>query len=405
NYPAAARTGEAAVSAGSPRKLFTGPREVVLSARGEGGAPRFKLTSHDGRTFEVPRDRDIVRTKRHMIVVDEANNVTHVAAGKLARGNWTITPYGDSVPILGVKTGKALPPERVRARVTGKGLNRTLVWDSTGNPNTRLSFTEVMKDGSEQPILNTDEVEGRYRFKATKGSHYGKRRLRAYVVHGNSPREVTIEDAFAVARPGRLGAPRRVSASRNVYKAGASWSRVAGAHGYVAEIAVRKKGRKISSYRREVGPKVRKIAIPSHPGGGWAEATVQALNADGVPGRSARKRFRLAPPKSLNLRQAARRSAVSAKRAGKAIRVRAICPTDGHCQTKVLLRLRGRTIGAKTFQQVPGTFRTIRVSPAEPGVRRRLAQGRLYRLKVLVRQNRSATASAGKGIKWIAAPR
>jgi hypothetical protein len=394
-YPSATRSGVAAVSADRPRTLTTGDREVVLSARGQDGAPRFKLTSTDGRSFEVPRDKEMVRTKKYMIAVDKKNKVTHVAAGALANGEWTITPYANSTPIMGVRTGKALRPERIRANVIGKGLNRTLVWDSTGNPHTKLTFTEVLKDGSEQPILVTDKVKGRYRFKAVKGLGYGKRKLRAYVVHGGTPREVTIEDRYVVRRPGKLRAPRIVRAWRDVYKATAAWEGVPGAHGYVAEIAVKKNGKRISAYRRVVGPKKRKIVISQHPGGSFAIANVQALNADGVPGRTGSKRFRLAPPESISLKQAGRQSSRSAVRVGSRVKVRTICPINGHCQTRVLLKLGQKTIGGANFQQVPGTYRFSLIAPNSKAMRKRLAAGKLNHLKVIVRQHRTASEPAG----------
>jgi hypothetical protein len=254
-----------------------------------------------------------------------------------------------------------------------------------------LSFTEVMKGGYEQPILTTDKVKGRYRFEATNGSHYGKRRLRAYVIHGGTPREVTIEDLYTVRKPGKLKAPRVVRAWRNLYTATATWKGVPGATGYVAEIAIKNaKGKKISSYRRHVGPKRRKIAIPRYPGGSWAIASVQALNADGVPGKVGNKRFRLAPPKNLTMKAAGRRSADSAHRVGGQVKVRTLCPIDGHCQTRVLLKYRGKTVGQKSFQQAPGTYRFVMVAPKPAKLRRLLAQGRLNQLRAVVRQHRVA---------------
>ncbi|MCO5315128.1 MAG: hypothetical protein M9938_03035 [Solirubrobacterales bacterium] len=396
-FPAAASAGVAAVSAERPRKLTTGPREVVLSARGKGGAPRFRLTAPDGRNFTVPKGRDVVRTKRYMIVVDRRNRVTHVAAGSLANGRWTITPYADSAPIMGVKTGKALRPEKVRARIVGRGLSRTLTWNSRGNPHTKLSFTEVMQDGSEKPILVTDRVRGRYRFTAAKGGAYGNRRLRAYVVHGGTPREVTVEDRYVVRRPSKLRAPRVVHAWRNNYTAVARWQAVPGARGYLAEVAVVRNGRRLSAYRRVVSPKRHSIRIPSHPGGSWAVANVQALNADGVPGRVGTRKFRLSPPNRISLREAGRRSADSAVRRGGKIRLRVVCPVNGHCQTRVLLRLNGRTVGRTTFQQVPDTFRTVDLAPDTPRLRRLLAQGRLKRIRVIVRQHRIGGRSVSLG--------
>lgn len=399
-YPTATRRGDIVASASQPRRLKTGNRTAILTVRGKDGAPRFSLRSKDGRSFSVPRGKDAVRTKSYMIVADEKHNRTSVFTPRLRNGQWTITPYEGSTPVMGVKVGQSLPPERVRARVSGRGLTRTLAWNSTGNPNTRISFTEVMRGGYEQPILTTNKARGSFRFKATKGSHYGKRRLRAYVIHGGAPREVTVEDLYTVRKPGRLAAPRKVQAWRNVYTAAATWRGVKGARGYVAEIAVKKNGRKISSYRRVTGPRVRRFVVPRHPGGTWALASVQALNADGVPGKVAVRKFRLAPPKSLNLRQASRQGSASARRIGGKVKLRTLCPINGHCQTRVLLRLNGKTIGQASFQQVPGTYRHVELSPASQRLRRLLAQGRLNRMRVTVQQHRSGTRGVrfGSGI-------
>ena len=385
-YPSATRSGDVVASANQTRRLSTGKRAVILSVRGKDGAPRFSLSSKDGRKFAVPKNKDAVKTKTYMIVADEKHRITHVFTPRLRSGDWTLTPYGDSTPIMGAKIGQNLPPERVQAKIVGRGLNRTLIWNSEGNPHTRLAFTEVMKGGYEQPIMTTNKARGRFKFKATKGSHYGNRRLRAYVIHGDAPREVTVEDRFTVRKPGKLRAPGKVRAWRNVYTATASWQGVRGAHGYVAEIAVKKNGKKTSSYRRVVGPRKRKIVIPRHPGGDWAIASVQALNADGVPGRVRQVRFRLAPAKNLNLKQASRKSANSAVRTGKnRVRVRSICPLNGHCQTRVLLKVGGRTLAQASFQQVPGTFRFVNLDSKQLGP---ALDNKRNRLRVVVHQHR-----------------
>lgn len=392
-YPQATRSGDVVASASQSRRLRTGKRTVIMSVRGKDAAPRFTLRSKDGRHYAVPKDKDAVKTKTYMIVADEKNKVTHVFTPRLRNGDWVITPYADSSPIMGLKTGQNLPPEKVQARIVGRGLNRTLVWNSEGNPHTRLSFTEVMRGGYEQPILTTDKVKGRFGFKAVKGSHYGKRNLRAYVIHGGTPREVTIEDRYVVRKPAKLRRTTFIRAWRNVYTANVAWQRVPGASGYVAEIAIKNgKGRKVSSYRRVVGPRKLRIMVPTHPGGNWAVASVQALNPDGVPGRAALKKFRLAPQKNLTLRQASLRASGAAPRTGpNSIGVRTMCPLNGHCQTFVRLTNHGGTIARTSFQQVPGTFRYVNFKSKKIG--KAIRSGRSL-LEVEVRQHRIGGASA-----------
>ena len=109
-----------------------------------------------------------------------------------------------------------------------------------------------------------------------------------------------------------------------------------------------------------------------------------------MPGRVGSKRFRLAPPKTITLKQAARQSASSAVRVGGKVKIRTICPTDGHCQTAVLLKLGNRTVGRSVYQQVPGTFSNILVAPDSKALKRRLARGALN-VRVVVRQHRTGT--------------
>ena len=90
-----------------------------------------------------------------------------------------------------------------------------------------------------------------------------------------------------------------------------------------------------------------------------------------------------------------RQASRSAIRVGNRVKVRTICPINGHCQTRVLLELGKKTIGGASFQQVPGTYRLTLIAPNSKAMRKRLAAGKLNHLKVVVRQHRTASKSAG----------
>ena len=389
NYPSPTGAGVSAA-----RTIELNRREMILAVKGRGSAPRFVLSSPDGRTYRTPAGQGkVIQKSGYQVYVDEPNDTTHFLLRRPA-GRWKVTPLGGTV-ITSLKSGQQLPRERVEARVVGRGLNRTLVWNSTGNPHTRLAFTEKMRGGLEQPILVTGKAKGRYRFKATKGGHYGKRRLRVVVLHGGSPRERDITDRYVVRRPAKLRAPGRVTASRNLHTVKATWTGVPGATGYLAEIVMPKNGKRVTRFARRVGPKARSIVIPGHPGGGTARANVYALNADGVAGGAATRGFPLNPGQT-RLGVAARVSAATAQTRPGGVELRTACPTDGHCRTVVQLRHRGKPVGSQRYQQVPDTFQRVRVRPKAPRLRKLLTQGRTAGFSVKVTQARTGEQSTGR---------
>lgn len=376
--------GGARVSAGQPQRIRLDEGEIILEVKGAGAAPRFAMRSARGRVLRTPVGRDAVVRRGSAFFVNEGANATYVEL-RHPRGNWTIEPYADSAPIVGLKAGRRAPKEHVEAEVRGRGSTRTLVWRSLNRPHTRLLFTERMRDGLEIPILRTDRANGRHRFRV-RGGQFGRRALRVVVIHGYASRQSGVVDRYMVRRPAPLAAPRRVRAWRSDHTVHVRWSRVRRARGYLVEVTMKHRGKRVSSYLRRTGPGRRWIAIPHHPGGERAVTRVYALNASDALGHPGRRAFPT-NPSAPNLRQAARRAVESARfrRGGVALLLR--CPEGGHCQTVVELRRRGRVLRTARLQLIPDTFHPIRLR-----LPRRLAaalrRGSSPGLRVAIRMHR-----------------
>ncbi|MBK5233701.1 MAG: hypothetical protein JJE13_12055 [Thermoleophilia bacterium] len=377
----------ASISATDSRSLTLGKRQVVLRVKGEGGAPRFYLRSPSGEVMKAPVEKDGVKRSDNAFFIDEVHDVTNVALAR-PEGKWKITAYRGSPTITSVRAGTYMSKEEVEARVVGKGKWRTLVWDSKGQPNTTLTFTELMKGGVENPILVTGEASGRKRFKVTTGALYGERRLRVAVIHGGTPRQHEVLGTYVVKPPKAPAAPKTVRAWRDEQDATVTWSRVAGASNYFVQVRLPRTKKWKGAYARLLGPKARQVHFPDFPSGGVARARVVALNKDGRFGKPGAFSFRT-EPRQITLRTAVRRGAHSASRIGDGVGLKTICPTGGHCSAHIRLILGKRAIGSARYQQTPGTFHHLRVRPKSKQLRARLAAGRLKNLEVEVIQGRN----------------
>lgn len=374
-------------SAANPRSFSLGGREAALEVSGRDGAPRFTLKSASGDLVQVPVTDDGVKRDDNAVFVDEEEDVTTVFL-KDPKGQWEITPYPDSPPITGLKAGRPLPEEQVEARVVGRGTKRTLVWDTNGQPNTTLSFSEVMNGGVENPLLTTGKASGSKRIKVEADGLYGQRKLRVVVLHGDAPREEEVVDRYVVKRPPRPKAPGKVRAWRNEQNATVTWSKVMGATNYFIQVRLPKSKTWEDSFVRLVGHRSRRVLIESFPSGGVARARVIAINRDGRFGRPGAFSFRT-DPRRLKLRAAAVQGVRSARREGNGIGLRTICGTGGHCDLRIRLLRGERLIGYSRFQQTPDTFRHLKVRPRSKALRKRLARGRLGKLRIVITEARN----------------
>ena len=148
-----------------------------------------------------------------------------------------------------------------------------------------------------------------------------------------------------------------------------------GASGYLVQVYTHTRGLLSASFVRRVSARTTGLQIPAYPTTpGRSVATVWALNANGVAGRPRSSSFATTAA-ALTLSSAAQLSARSAYQRGGVVFVRTQCPArQGACQVRLELRLGGRLIVDRNFQQIPGTYETARLLPSRPSDRRALAQ-------------------------------
>ena len=228
-------------------------------------------------------------------MINRFNRTTYVILPR-ARGTWTISPYPGSATITSVKAANISPKERVTARVVGTGTTRTLVYNATKDPGTRLLFLEVLPDGTQFPILNTAAMSGRHRFRLETGSGYGTRKLRVIAIQGSGPTKSAVVASYRVARRRSCRRPatstRRATSSRSTPTGpacaapAATWSRS------TPTVAAGCRRRSSAASRRARTA----LQIPGYPATpGRSVATVWALNSDGVPGKPRSSSFRPPP--------------------------------------------------------------------------------------------------------------
>ena len=386
----------AATSANGGRRMIRLDRnEALLRVTGKGDAPLFRLRSPDGQVIEPPATGAAVVRKDNAYFVNDLENETVVVPPRNKR-RWEVIPLPGSPQITGFHAARILPSERVRARVTGRGLDRTLVWDSTGNPDTKLIFSEEMPGGREKQILTTDKARGRYRFRPAVHGNYGLRKLQVVVLHGGTPREVRKVATYRVKRPAKIPGPRKVRAWRNGTTIEVKWPRVRGASGYLVGVTVdRGDGRPVSVHRK-VGPRRRLVKLPGFPSAGVATAKVFVLNAEGVAGRPGRARFHTGT-RIDHLRPAAKKTLDSARPSGGTIAIRSVCPQINlHCRVELTLRFRGKVVARTSHQQAPDTFHRVKLKPRSPALRARIRRGRLHGFRVEVSLSRYGGRHAAK---------
>ncbi len=388
-------TSGATVSAGGSRSIRMKSDEVMLSVKGRDKAPRFSLRSPSGRVIKAPVTGTHGVRKDHAFFIDEEKMTTHVIPPRGTK-QWRIVPFAGSATITSARAIRKLPPERVRARVVGKGMKRTLVWRSAGGPDTTLAFTETMRSGRDRGILTTNKASGRHRFRVSGNGHYGMRKLKVNVIHGGSPRETKVVDRFRVKAPARLKGPRKVRAWRDDRTLTVRWSRVKGASGYLVLAGTRHGGKLTANFVRSTKAGKTRLRIPSFPGGESAVARVFALNRDDRAGKPGVARFRPSPRK-MNLKVAGQVGVDSARRAGQGVTIRTVCPRGGHCRNRVTLKVNGKPVGTVRFQQTPGTFHRAKVVPASKKLRKRIARGPVKGLSIVLWQERTTGKGGDKG--------
>ena len=258
-------------SAGGTRYSVTLPSGLpaaMFRIRGQAQAPHVTVTD--------PRGHDVAGSSDAMTLGGTDPVTTLVAVRHPAGGTWTITAKPGSAPIVSVASSNGLPPVRVKARVSGRGLKRVLHYHLVPAAGRTVTFAE-RGPRTIHVIGVAHRRSGRIVFTPGSG-RAGRRSIIALISQAGAPARTLTVARYVAPRPGALRRPARLRATRRRGLIRVSWARTPGARRY--EVLVR------LSDRSEVFRVVRGIRAtltdPSPRKRG--RVVVDALAADGSRG-------------------------------------------------------------------------------------------------------------------------
>ena len=136
--------------------------------------------------METPAD-GYDMTEPFFVSQEAKDKKTYVMISRPNAGRWTVTVAPGSTPIVRTERAQGLPDPKIKARVTGSGTKRRLVWDATPIQGQRIIFSE---QGGEDRRRDRDDhkARGAVAFTPTDGPR-GKRTIVAEVLqHGTRAR-------------------------------------------------------------------------------------------------------------------------------------------------------------------------------------------------------------------------
>jgi hypothetical protein len=252
--------------------LARGLPSAMVRLIGVDRAPDAIITGPDNRqisTAQPPADKNVV------VIHDDADRETLIALRRPAAGRWTVIADAGSTPILGVASAAGLPPLNVSARVTGRGVRRTLHYALTGANGRRVTFSE--RGGHAGRLLGAAHgASGSISF--TPGAGPSElRRIVAIVEDHGAPAHSIVVARFRSPAPARLARPARLSVLRRGAAVKLTWRPVRGAVRYA--ITISGGGRRFLVVTRRPSARIRlTLASPR------TTISVAALAADGARG-------------------------------------------------------------------------------------------------------------------------
>ncbi len=175
--PGVARAAAAGHAASlSALRLKAGLPFEVLRFRGRGGPPLIAVSGPRGLHFALGPGRNALLSRRgYMEIADPGNDTTYVELDHPVAGRYALGMEAGSPPVVHVTASAGLPAPRVRAHLTGHGVERELRWVARARPGQRLVFREVGAAG-DRLLLSTKRDRGVLRYRLRLGAR-GRREL------------------------------------------------------------------------------------------------------------------------------------------------------------------------------------------------------------------------------------
>lgn len=367
----------AALASGHEAKLNLRKGHEFVRVVGDDEPPQLTMTHESGRTLTTPPpgDEDGVQRAPGAIALSMTEGDTAFFLIRNPKGGWTLDPQEGSAEIESVDIASELPPHGLEAEIEGRRNKRmrTLEWNARDIRHQKLVFVEVLPNGTEVPILRTEQSEGRRKVRLASGvGTYGARKLRVHVLQRfETPRDELIADRYRVRRPPRPTQPTRVRAERRLRDVLVRWT--PGSRAAEQEVVLRTGDG--ARYAAQVGRRAHRQIFRDVSVGERVKVNVFGVDRDGRRGKAGRAR--LDTSEVVKSRRAALRRLLGHARAGSngALLSSAACPAVGaHCELRLVARKRGRVLGAKTLTIPEDMTDRMRVE-LKPGVSRRLRRG------------------------------
>jgi hypothetical protein len=261
-----------------------------LDVRGFGGAPTVVLTAPNGHTV-LPSTTD--GKAQAIALALPAGGLSAIAIRHPAPGTWHVSAAVGSSPITSVAAGRGYPAPVVKARVTGSGDRRTLVYAATLRRGLSVQFAEYRRGRLLDVIGSAARARGRLPF-APAPAPAGMRTIVALIGGTGS-----VPGAQTVARYRASGPARPARARIELSHRGRSFViRIGSASGAARYLVSARTdgGRRIHTI---ISPRGRRLTVPAS---GWSDriaVTVTPLSSAGQAGSSTRASLRVrftAPP-------------------------------------------------------------------------------------------------------------
>jgi len=219
-----------AAQAGGPHVVTIKPGDPGRAVRFDGadGAPRVRVTTPGGQTFDSPEGPGLTTTPGVRIMRSEQLRATVVGLQDPKPGRYKVEPLPGSPAVAKVTEAEDQPDARISARVRGRGTKRTLTYDIGRRADQRVTFVETSPEGN-RPIGTVGGGRGKLSFTPAPGG--AARGIEAQFELAGARAE-TVKVARFRPPSARLGRPRQIRVRRRDEALRLSWSAVRGAQRY-----------------------------------------------------------------------------------------------------------------------------------------------------------------------------
>ncbi len=196
---------------------------VSMSFEGAGEAPRVKLTSPSGKVYDYTTFDQAGYVDDSMGSYLPTEDRTVVIMPRPEKGMWQLETAPGMPEVARIQVASILPKPEVKAKVTGKGTTRTLIYDVKKIPGQSVAFAEGSLGGRRNIITVKDGGKGRVKYTVAESAG-NARRIEAEVSQDGLPRQELVLARYSAPQP-VAGRPR-VRVRRLGTKAVVTWSKV-----------------------------------------------------------------------------------------------------------------------------------------------------------------------------------